>query len=235
MQTQEKEKKVYEVFQSISTNYDQMNSIISFRLHKLWRKETMRRMDVFPGAKCLDLCCGTADWTIQLAKAAGPTGVIKGLDFSENMLKVGVDKVEALGMKNVELIHGNAMDLPFGDHSFDYVTIGFGLRNVPDYLQVIKEMHRVLKPGGTVVCLETSQPTAPIFREAYSLYFGKIMPQVGRLFAKSFDQYNWLQESTEVFLDRVELKQLFEQAGFMQVEIKAFAGGAAAMHLGKKW
>jgi len=195
----------------------------------------MRKMQVFEGAKCLDLCCGTADWTIQLAEAAGPTGVVKGLDFSENMLAVGQKKVDSLGHKNIELIHGNAMELPFGDHSFDYVTIGFGLRNVPDYYQVIKEMYRVLKPGGTVVCLETSQPTVPLFREAYSFYFGKVMPQVGRLLAKSFEDYNWLQESTTVFLDRVALKELFERAGFMQVEIKSFAGGAAAMHLGKKW
>ncbi|WP_114570990.1 demethylmenaquinone methyltransferase [Exiguobacterium flavidum] len=235
MQTQEKEKKVYEVFQSISNNYDQMNSVISFRLHKWWRRETMRKMQVFEGAKCLDLCCGTADWTIQLAEAAGPTGVVKGLDFSENMLAVGQKKVDSLGHKNIELVHGNAMELPFGDHSFDFVTIGFGLRNVPDYYQVIQEMYRVLKPGGTVVCLETSQPTVPLFREAYSFYFGKVMPQVGRLLAKSFEEYNWLQESTNVFLDRVALKELFERAGFMQVEIKSFAGGAAAMHLGKKW
>ncbi len=130
LQPKEKEQKVYEVFQSISPTYDTMNSIISFRLHKWWRKATMRKMQVFPGAKCLDVCCGTADWTIQLAEAAGNTGVVKGLDFSENMLKVGHEKV--VDYPSIELIHGNAMTLPFGDHSFDYVTIGFGLRNVPE-------------------------------------------------------------------------------------------------------
>ena len=129
----------------------------------------MKKMNVFPGAKCLDVCCGTADWTIQLADAAGNTGVVKGLDFSENMLKVGEEKVKS--WPNIELLHGNAMALPFGDNSFDYVTIGFGLRNVPDYMTVLREMHRVLKPGGTVVCLETSQPTAPLFKELYRFYF----------------------------------------------------------------
>ncbi|MFC4683042.1 MULTISPECIES: demethylmenaquinone methyltransferase [unclassified Exiguobacterium] len=233
MQPKEKEQKVYDVFQSISPSYDTMNSIISFRLHKWWRKATMRRMQVFPGAKCLDVCCGTADWTIQLAEAAGNTGVVKGLDFSENMLAVGQAKVA--DYPTIELIHGNAMALPFGDHSFDYVTIGFGLRNVPDYMTVLRELHRVLKPGGTVVCLETSQPTAPLFSELYRFYFGSVMPLFGKVFAGSYDQYKWLQESTDQFPDRLTLKRMFETAGFEQVEVKAFSGGACAMHLGKKW
>lgn len=233
MQPKEKEQKVYEVFQTISPSYDKMNSIISFRLHKWWRYVTMRKMNVFPGAKCLDVCCGTADWTIQLAEASGQTGVVKGLDFSENMLSVGREKVATY--PQIELLHGNAMALPFGDNSFDYVTIGFGLRNVPDYMTVLKEMHRVLKPGGTVVCLETSQPTMPLFRHVYQFYFGRVMPLFGKLFAGSYDQYKWLQESTDQFPDRLTLKRMFEQAGFEQVEVKVFSGGACAMHLGKKW
>ena len=136
-----------------------MNSVISFQRHKAWRKETMRIMDVQPGSQALDVCCGTADWTIALAGAVGEQGKVVGLDFSENMLSVGKQKVEALQLKQVELLHGNAMELPFEDNTFDYVTIGFGLRNVPDYMHVLKEMTRVVKPGGKVICLETSQPT----------------------------------------------------------------------------
>ncbi len=143
-----KEQRVHGVFEKIYKNYDQMNSVISFQQHKKWRDKTMRIMNVKEGAKALDVCCGTADWTIALAKAAGKSGEIKGLDFSENMLSVGEQKVKDGGFSQIELLHGNAMELPFDDDTFDYVTIGFGLRNVPDYLTVLKEMRRVVKPGG---------------------------------------------------------------------------------------
>lgn len=153
---QSKEERVHQVFESIYKKYDLMNSVISFQRHKAWRKDTMKRMNVQEGESALDVCCGTADWTIALAKEVGPEGTVKGLDFSQNMLKVGREKVSAEGIANIELFHGNARELPFADNSFDYVTIGFGLRNVPDYMTVLKEMNRVVKPWGKVVCLETS-------------------------------------------------------------------------------
>ncbi|MCM3788295.1 demethylmenaquinone methyltransferase [Domibacillus sp. 8LH] len=231
---QSKEEKVHSVFQKIYGNYDKMNSIISFQQHKRWRNETMKIMNVPKGAKALDVCCGTGDWTIALAEAVGPHGVVKGLDFSENMLVVGRQKIEAAGLEQVELIHGNAMELPFEDDTFDFVTIGFGLRNVPDYMQVLSEMRRVLKPGGMVVCLETSQPQMPVFKEGYELYFRFIMPAVGRLFAKSYEEYSWLQESARHFPDMKELARMFQQAGFQNVRFKAHTGGVAATHYGNK-
>ncbi len=155
---QPKEEHVHSVFENIYQNYDKMNSVISFQQHKKWRKETMKKMNVQPGQDCLDLCCGTGDWTIALGKATGSEGKVVGLDFSHNMLQVAQEKIKNEQLTNVELIQGNAMELPFEDNQFDYVTIGFGLRNVPDYVQVLKEMERVLKPGGMAVCLETSQP-----------------------------------------------------------------------------
>ncbi len=144
---QSKEERVHDVFEKISDKYDVMNSVISFQRHKAWRKETMRIMDVKPGSKALDVCCGTADWTIALAEAVGEQGKVVGLDFSENMLSVGKQKVEALQLKQVELLHGNAMELPFEDNTFDYVTIGFGLRNVPDYMHVLKRNDACSKTG----------------------------------------------------------------------------------------
>ena len=116
--------------------------------------------------------------------AVGEQGKVVGLDFSENMLSVGKQKVEALQLKQVELLHGNAMELPFEDNTFDYVTIGFGLRNVPDYMHVLKEMTRVVKPGGKVICLETSQPTMIGFRQGYILYFKYIMRYLERCLRK---------------------------------------------------
>ncbi|UBR33219.1 demethylmenaquinone methyltransferase [Bacillus sp. SD-4] len=131
-------------------------------------------------------------------------------------------------------VHGDAMELPFEDNSFDYVTIGFGLRNVPDYLVALKEMNRVLKPGGMVVCLETSQPTLPVFKQMYALYFKFVMPIFGKLFAKSKEEYEWLQQSTFNFPGKEELKRMFEEAGFINVRVRSFTGGVAAMHLGYK-
>ena len=227
-----KEERVHEVFESISESYDKMNSVISFQMHVKWRKDTMKRMNVKPGSKCLDVCCGTADWTVALARVTGRNGVVKGLDFSESMLKVGAQKIKHY--PHVELIHGNAMELPFEDNTFDYVTIGFGLRNVPDYMQVLREINRVLKPGGMAVCLETSQPEIPGYRQLFRLYFKFIMPLFGKLFAKSYEEYSWLQESAKEFPGMKKLKTMFEQAGFRRVRYKGYSGGAAAMHMGYK-
>ncbi|MEJ7489543.1 demethylmenaquinone methyltransferase [Staphylococcus pettenkoferi] len=227
-----KKEQVHHVFQNISGKYDRLNNIISFEQHKLWRKSVMKEMNVKKGSKALDVCCGTADWTIALSKAVGPTGEVTGLDFSENMLEVGKKKTK--DMTNIHLVHGDAMNLPFDDNEFDYVTIGFGLRNVPDYLATLKELHRVLKPGGKVVCLETSQPTAPGFKQLYKLYFKFVMPIFGKVFAKSKDEYEWLQQSTFDFPDKEKLKRLFSQAGLSHIKIRSFTGGVAAMHLGYK-
>ncbi|RSK27435.1 demethylmenaquinone methyltransferase [Bacillus sp. HMF5848] len=229
-----KERKVHNVFEKISDHYDTMNSVISFQRHVAWRKDTMKRMKVKEGSFALDVCCGTADWTIALAHAVGAKGTVKGLDFSQNMLNVGHQKVKDLNLTNTELLHGNAMQLPFSDNTFDYVTIGFGLRNVPDYLHVLKEMTRVAKPGGIVVCLETSQPNLPVYKQMYRFYFRFIMPLLGKLLAKSYDEYSWLQESAKDFPNQGELAALFKQAGLEKVEIKSYSGGVAAMHLGYK-
>jgi demethylmenaquinone methyltransferase / 2-methoxy-6-polyprenyl-1,4-benzoquinol methylase len=229
-----KEERVHSVFEKISDQYDYMNDLISFKQHNRWRNDTMKRISVKPGDNCLDVCCGTGEWTFALAEAAGKSGNVTGLDFSENMLKVGREKLKKRSLPNIAFIHGNAMELPFGDNSFDVVTIGFGLRNVPDYFQALKEMSRVVKPGGRVVCLETSHPTVPIFKQVFKFYFTYIMPVFGKLFAKSYQEYSWLQESTEAFLTKEELKDLFQKSGLTEVEVKSYALGAAAMHTGKK-
>jgi demethylmenaquinone methyltransferase/2-methoxy-6-polyprenyl-1,4-benzoquinol methylase len=231
---QSKEERVHNVFETIYQQYDKMNSIISFRQHRKWRRETMKKMDVQKGETALDICCGTGDWTVALAQSVGKTGRVIGLDFSRNMLKIAEEKKKQWDLDQMTLIHGNAMELPFEDNQFDYVTIGFGLRNVPDYMQVLKEMHRVTKPGGMAVCLETSQPTLPVYRELFYVYFRYIMPVFGKIFAKSYHEYSWLQESARDFPGMEELAQMFWQAGFTNVIYKAFSGGAAAAHIGYK-
>jgi demethylmenaquinone methyltransferase/2-methoxy-6-polyprenyl-1,4-benzoquinol methylase len=235
MQEQSKEQRVHHVFEKIYDKYDVMNSIISFKRHKAWRKDVMRRMKVKKKTRALDVCCGTGDWSLALGKAVGKKGEVFGLDFSQNMLSIAEKKKNnSKKMEHVQFLHGNAMELPFEDNSFDYVTIGFGLRNVPDYMTVLKEMYRVVKPNGKVVCLETSQPTLIGFKQIYAFYFKNIMPLLGRIFAKSYDEYAWLQESTKAFPDKKTLKQMFYDAGFSKVKVKSYTGGVAAMHMGIK-
>ncbi|WP_042162565.1 demethylmenaquinone methyltransferase [Paenibacillus gorillae] len=225
---------VHAVFESIAPKYDLMNDLLSMRRHKAWRKFTMKKMNVQPGQTALDLCCGTCDWTIALAKASG-SGKIVGLDFSQNMLDVGATKIKEQQLdRQIKLVQGNAMELPFEDNSFDYVTIGFGLRNVPNYLQVLKEMERVVKPGGQVVCLELSKPGWQPFKAVYYLYFQQILPLLGKLVAKRFKEYKWLPDSLKLFLDIKQLSELFKEAGLQNVKAYALFGGVAALHIGKK-
>lgn len=234
MAEEKKEERVHHVFEKIYDNYDSMNSIISFKRHIAWRKDVMKHMNVEVGSKALDVCTGTGDWALSLAAEVGSSGKVVGLDFSENMLQVAHNKKNESYLKQVDFIHGNAMELPFEDSSFDYVTIGFGLRNVPDYETVLSEMYRVVKPGGKVVCLETSQPTLIGFRQLYYFYFRFIMPLFGKLFAKSYNEYAWLHESAKDFPNKHELKKMFLSVGFSKVLVKSYTGGVAAMHMATK-
>ncbi len=234
MDSRDKEHHVHAVFESIASKYDRMNNVISFRRHKAWRNFTMRKMQVQPGQTAIDLCCGTCDWTIALAQAS-ETGQVIGLDFSQNMLNFGHKKINQLGLQQqITLIHGNAMAIPYPDNQFDYATIGFGLRNVPDLDQVLSEMRRVVKPGGKVVCLEMSKPTVEPFRTLYYAYFNHMLPWVGKIFAKKYDQYKWLPESLVPFPNRDQLAERFRANGLENVQVYSFALGVAALHMGTK-
>lgn len=194
----------------------------------------MKKMNVRAGSTAIDLCCGTCDWTISLAEASG-TGAMVGLDFSQNMLDVGREKIQRLGLdKQIRLVRGNAMELPFEDNTFDYATIGFALRNVPDLVKVIEEMQRVVKPGGLVVSLELSKPTWQPFKSIYYFYFQKILPLLGKLIVKRYEQYKWLPESLVHFPDHKQLAEIFRTTGLTDVEVYPLTGGIAALHMGKK-
>lgn len=234
MGAKNKEQHVHAVFESIAPKYDLMNDVLSFRRHKAWRAFTMRKMNVQLGQSAIDLCCGTCDWTIDLAKASG-TGQVVGLDFSEKMLEYGREKVEREGLsEQIRLVHGNAMDLPFEDDSFDFATIGFGLRNVPDIDVVLSEMRRVVKPGGKVVCLELSKPVVQPFKSIYYFYFENLLPLIAKWFTKRYEEYKWLPESLAQFPGRIELEGKFRDAGLTEVESYPLFLGIAALHIGKK-
>ncbi|MDB5053822.1 MAG: ubiquinone biosynthesis methyltransferase UbiE [Bacilli bacterium] len=229
-----KEEFVHSVFESIAPKYDLMNNILSFRRHKYWRKFTMRKMNVQEGQTAIDLCCGTCDWTISLAQES-KKGKIVGLDFSQNMLDYGACKMQEQGLeKQITLVRGNAMSLPYEDNSFDYATIGFALRNVPDLIQVLKEMQRVVKPGGKIVSLELSKPTWQPFKAIYYFYFQRVLPLLGKLIVKSYEQYKWLPESLIQFPNHKQLAEIFQSVGLTEVEAYPLTGGIAALHIGVK-
>jgi demethylmenaquinone methyltransferase/2-methoxy-6-polyprenyl-1,4-benzoquinol methylase len=234
MDQEEKHEKVHRVFQKIYRKYDAMNSLISFNRHKTWRRKANQIVSAKKGDHVIDVCCGTGDWTISLAEAVGPEGSVVGLDFSDNMLKIANSKKEASQLENVILVNGDAMSIPYEEGSFDRATIGFGLRNVPDYLTVLKEINRVLRPGGTLVCMETSQTKIPVYRQLYLFYFRIIMPLLGKLFAGSYKEYAWLNESASKFPDQETLTGLFVNAGFEQVSVNSLMGGIAAIHSARK-
>lgn len=234
MKKNEKEKMVYQVFQEISTDYDFLNNVISFNMHKLWKKNTLKRLKIKEGSKILDVCCGTGDLSFMCASHKNKQNKVIGLDFSENMLKVANKKKEKYKFNNLKFVHGNALKLPLKDNTFDIVIVGFGLRNTPDYEKVIREMKRVVKPNGRVACLDTSQPTLPVYSQAYWLYFKYVMPFIGRLLSHHKKEYQWLNDSTKSFLSKKELKLLFEKVGLKNVKVVPYALGAAALHIGKK-
>lgn len=227
------EEQIHEIFESISARYDLMNSVITFFLHKVWRKDVIRRLGLKNGTKILDLCCGTGELTLSLARKL-KEGEVYGLDFSEKMLEKAREKEKNANVKNVKFCAGNAKNLPFENDFFHYATICFGLRNIFPHMDVLREIKRVLKPGGKLACLETSIPSLPVFKEFYYLYMRYLIPYLGRLFAGSADEYRWLQESTWNFPDKKTLGVQFKKAGFENIVIKQYLGGAAALHMGIK-
>lgn len=226
---------VHDVFAHIAKRYDLMNTVLSFNQHKRWRRFAMRQMHVENGFACLDVATGTGDFAIALAQAAGPGGRVVGVDFCREMLEVGEPKIRAAGVANrTELLQGNAMALTFADDAFDCATIGFALRNVPDIMQVLREMTRVVKPGGIVVSLELSKPEWKPFRALYYAYFNHMLPLFGRLAVGRSEPYRWLPESLKPFPGRRELARMFEEAGLVDVRQYPLTGGICALHIGRK-
>jgi len=222
------EKDVQNTFDNIAGNYDKLNSIMSLGTHQNWRKKATEQIIVKPDT-ILDLCCGTADWTIMLAKRY-PHARITGLDFSSGMLKRGQQKVGQSGVTNITLKIGDAMNLSFADNSFDVVSIGFGLRNVPDANKVLQEIYRILKPGGQLICLEAFKVETPVIRIGWKVYFNKLMPLMGKVFAKSKSDYQYLDDSVNKFVSIKQLSKMMQVVGFTDIEVSDLMFKAAAVH-----
>lgn len=226
------QKDVQKTFNNIAGNYDKLNSIMSLGTHQKWRKIATAKIDNGPDM-ILDLCCGTADWTIMLAQKY-PHAKVIGLDFSSEMLKIAQTKVAASNLTNIELMSGNAMDLNFSDKSFDVVTIGFGLRNVPDADQVLHEIFRILKSNGQLICLEAFKVQTPVVKLGWQVYFNHLMPLMGKVFAKSKSEYQYLDDSVNKFVSIKQLAQMMQDAGFDDIEVSDLMLKAAAIHSARK-
>lgn len=228
------EKEVHDLFTRVSSNYDKINNVVSLGTQTHWRHVLFNKLNIKKGAFCLDLCTGTGDLAIGLAKSVGPSGNVIGLDFNKSMLDICKQKVRLAGFeKEVQIKQADAMHLPYKTNSFDYVTIGFGLRNVPDAGQVIKEAYRVLKPAGKFAILETSQPTNRIVKIGWKVYLS-IFPRIVKIFNADMQDYQYLSKTTTEFLTADNLKKLMEKHNFRDVSVTKLYMGAAVIHIGQK-
>lgn len=228
------EKDVHDLFTRVAPHYDKMNNLISLGTQNGWRKKFFNELKIKSGDFALDLCCGTGDLTIGLAKKVGPAGNVIGLDFNQKMLDLATIKICKQNLqKEIQLKHGDAMHLPYEDSSFDIVTIGFGLRNVPDADQVLKEIYRVLKPNGRIGILETSQPTNPIIKIGWNAYF-KLFPGFAKLLGANISDYQYLSHTTAKFVSAEQLKRMLKDTGFVNVRVTKLNLGAGAIHIGIK-
>jgi len=239
---------VNQVFDSVAENYDLMNDLMSGGLHRLWKRFVIDMAKAKPGDQILDLAGGTGD----LAQAFIPqilnpnlnsnsdpkktkSGQVVLADINFHMLAEGQKRLDSKGLfQGISLCQLNAESLPFPDQYFDLITMGFGLRNVRDKDQALKEICRVLKPTGKVFILEFSKPTQPLFSKIYDFYSFKILPKIGKLIAKDEDSYRYLAESIRKHPDQVQLQTKMLEAGFAQVDFHNLTGGIVAVHVGQK-
>lgn len=230
---EEKTRRVRRVFESVADRYDLMNDLMSFGIHRLWKRFTLAQTGLRPGQCALDLAGGTGDLARGLARQTGPTGLVLLVDINAAMLAHGRDRLLDEGLAaNVGYVQGNAENLPFPDATFHCVTIGFGLRNVTDKDAALAEMRRVLKPGGRALVLEFSHPVLPGLGPVYDAYSFAVLPALGRAVAGDAASYRYLAESIRVHPDQETLATMMERAGFERVSWHNLSGGIVALHKG---
>src|ERR671919_2827972 len=220
------------MFDRIAGVYDLMNSTMTAGLHHQWRQRAVDRAEVGPGDDALDVACGTGDLAFELRRRIGSDGRVVGCDFSERMLELARAKSGERGLA-VEFGWADALDLPYGDASFDAVTVGFGARNLANLEKGIAEMTRVLRPGGRLVILEISRPQRQPLAGFYSLWFDRLVPVLGTL-AGDPDAYSYLPDSVRTFPEPERLAGMLDAAGLAQIRWLLLAGGIIAIHSGRK-
>ena len=231
----EKEKLVHQHFDTVSARYDFMNTLLSFGLHHPWKWTAVRLMGLKAGDRVLDVCGGTADLAFLAAKKVGPAGRVLVYDINRAMMAAGRPKVARAGLASrIAFLQGDAELLACPDESFDAAMVGFGIRNLTHPELGFKEMHRVLKPGGSFMCLEFSQPLTFWFRRLYDFYSFYLMPLLGRLFVGSWQAYTYLPESIRMFAHPEEVSATLVGLGFSGVRYRRLTNGIAVIHLAVK-
>lgn len=230
----EKVKRVAEVFNTVADKYDLMNDLMSFGIHRLWKRFTIEMSGVRHGQCVLDIAGGTGDLTNQIAKRVGNSGQVYLLDINEAMLTVGRDRLIDRGKININYVQANAESLPFPENYFDCITFAFGLRNVTHQTNAIDEIYRVLKPGGRILILEFSKPILPLLQPVYDIYSFKVLPFLGKYITDSAESYRYLAESIRKHPDQETLKTMLETAGLSGCEYMNLSGGIVALHRGFK-
>lgn len=228
-----KKKQVERMFDTISTNYDGLNRVISFGIDVKWRKKVVKLVSDTNPESVLDIATGTGDLAISLAKTGAKE--IVGLDLSEGMLAVGRKKIHEEGLtERIQMIQGDSEDLPFENDSFDAITVAFGVRNFEDLEKGLSEILRILRPGGIFVVLETSVPTRFPFKQGYHFYTRNLLPLIGKLFSKDKVAYSYLSESAAAFPHGEQFNNILRKTGFISVQNKPQTMGVATIYSASK-
>ena len=232
---EEKAKRVASVFRSVANKYDLMNDLMSAGIHRLWKRFTVEFSAVRPGHKVLDIAGGTGDLAYQFAQRVEDHGQVVLADINDAMLMAGRNRLIDRGVgKQIQYLQTDAQYLPFADDVFDCITIAFGLRNVTDKNAALKNMLRVLKPGGRLLVLEFSKPTNALLSKVYDEYSFRFLPLMGKLVADDADSYRYLAESIRMHPNQKTLKTMMIDAGFDCCEYYNMTGGIVALHKGVK-
>lgn len=232
----EKTKKVSRVFHQVAPRYDLMNDLMSFGIHRLWKKFAVELASIRPHHIVLDLAAGTGDLSLKMAPLLGQKGHLYVTDINESMLQIARKRMVEEGLvNNVHYLQVNAQSIPFPDNTFDCVTIGFGLRNVTHKEIALKAIYHALKPGGKIIILEFSHPTSITVKSIYDLYSFNILPLVGKFVANDEQSYRYLAESIRMHPNQNDLCHMMGDAGFENCQYHNLTGGIVAIHRGYKF
>ena len=225
---------IRQMFDEIAPRYDLLNRLLSFGVDRRWRRVAVRQLAIPPHGRVLDVATGTGDVALEIARQTAPSVRIVGADFTQGMLVRGRAKVAASAYRGrIELVNAPCESLPHPDSTFDGVTIAFGIRNVVDRERGLREMARVLKPGGRAVILEFATPRRRLFRTVYLFYFHRLLPRLGGLLSRR-SAYQYLPESVQEFPDRETFLAMMAAAGLTALRCIDLTGGIAAVYVGEK-
>ncbi|HEU4702799.1 MAG TPA: bifunctional demethylmenaquinone methyltransferase/2-methoxy-6-polyprenyl-1,4-benzoquinol methylase UbiE [Conexibacter sp.] len=224
------EPQVRAMFDRIARVYDRMNSVMTAGMHHRWRERAADLAQLQPGARALDVACGTGDLALELARRVGPGGEVVACDFSEQMLELA--RAKAADTPTIRVEWANALELPYRDDEFAAATVGFGVRNFSDLEQGLSELARVVRPGGKVVILEMTTPARPPLSTFFAIWFDRVVPLLGRL-AGDADAFTYLPRSVRRFPGPQELAATMERCGLRSIRYVITAGGIIAIHVGE--